>query len=570
MSLIRRTMFLRRSMNFVALSHQPEFKQGKTTFNWKPLADTTPAAQGSCSTSSTLTSSSSMVPVPQVQSNWARERLSLLGMPRGYPHTCARGFRRYFYLSVGAAFVGNFGTSIATQTLLGGFFAEASPRVWMLKDLAPAIFAAVIANKVISYEGRPKFWLVVYALLTNVSTITDMYIPSMVPPKYLLAAAVVTSMVKQSALLMFFVTRAACLQHFATHNNLAEFTKKFNSFGMVNFTVAMALGIGYTTLVTNFHAQLATVIVCCAANTTLNYMSVSRIAFRVLNPTTAHVVCRRFIASEGAVVMSPTDVSKVLGMWGTIIHDTARDMTDVMNISPPLSSLRVRAETLGQELIAHPSLPFAFGVWSQNPYDEESSIVARIPIIGKLFVSAGKNISRAWRGIHKAVTGVDDSKGTLAARRLGQDVRLSVLVGADCSNKHLMCACLVAYAALVELETAVASGTTTIPQSKDELSTFLRKCCREHKDWSQKAELLLSRLKELGWETDSLSIDPAELRFSMEHPVQPLTTEGDDAEVISPSACVDDDHVVATVVPHIEQQTTSTAAGKSNGSAPPR
>jgi hypothetical protein len=510
-----------------------------------------------------------MIPVPQAQDNWARERLSLLGMPRGYPHTCARGFRRYFYLSVGAAFVGNFGTSIATQTLLGGFFAEASPRVWMLKDLAPAIFAAVIANKVISYEGRPKFWLVVYALLTNISTITDMYIPSMVPPKYLLAAAVLTSMVKQSALLMFFVTRAACLQHFATHNNLAEFTKKFNSFGMVNFTVAMALGIAYTSFVTNFHVQLATVVVCCAANTTLNYLSVSRIAFRVLNPTTAHVVCRRFIASEGTDVMSPTDVSKVLGMWGTVVHDTKCDMTDALQIGPPLSSVRVRAETLKQELIAHPSLPFAFGVWSLSHLDEGRSLVSRIPVVGRAIVSAGKSASKACRALYRIATGGTDSdKVALAARQLGKDVRLSVLVGADCNNKNLMCACLIAYAALVELQSAVATNTTTLPQSTEELSAFLRKCCHEHKDWAQKADLLLSRLKELGWETDSLSIDPAELRFSMERLAHPLTTEGDDAEVV-PTGDVEDD--VVTPVPCVTANSVrkeNDQPASSSGSAP--
>lgn len=504
MSLLRRSLpqLQRRVMSFAALAssspHRPSFKQGKTTYSWRSAtipSPPPPPANGEVGPSPPLPSA--IIPVAHGGDNWAWERLSLLGMPRGYPHTCARGFRRYFYMSVGAAFVGNFGTSIATQTLLGGFFAEASPRVWMLKDLAPAIFAAFIANKVISYEGRPKFWLVIYALLTNVSTITDMYIPSMVPAKYLLAAAVVTSMVKQSALLMFFVTRAACLQHFATHNNLAEFTKKFNSFGMVNFTVATALGIAFTSVVPNFHAQLATVMVCCVANTALNYLSVARIAFRVLNPTTAHVVCRSFILSDGTEVMRPADVSRVLGLLGTVSHHVDKEMTEIFQVGPCMSSLDIRADKMADEFVAHPALPFAFGLW------EVKRAVRRRGV-----VSAAHALTSSLRRTIGRLVGRGGERTSLATIRFGSRVRLSLLISAECNNKNLMCAYVIAYAALLEKSTSV--------RSVDELAAFLRKCCHDHKDWTQRAELLLSRLKEHGWETDSLSLDPAEMRFSMD------------------------------------------------------
>eukprot|EP00331_Platyophrya_macrostoma_P023014 CAMPEP_0176442798 /NCGR_PEP_ID=MMETSP0127-20121128/22036_1 /TAXON_ID=938130 /ORGANISM="Platyophrya macrostoma, Strain WH" /LENGTH=421 /DNA_ID=CAMNT_0017827893 /DNA_START=387 /DNA_END=1652 /DNA_ORIENTATION=- len=418
----------------------------------------------------------------------------MVGMPKGYPHTCAPGFARYFYLSVAASFVGSFATSIATQTLLGGFFADSSARVWMLKDLAPAILAALIANKMVSYELRPKFWLVVYAILTNVSTITDMFIPSLVPAQYLLPAAVVTSLVKQSAFLMYFISRASALQHFATHNNLAEFTKKINSFGMVNYTVATAVGIAFTSLVTTtFEAQLMVVIVGCCLNTLLNYLSMQPIAFRVVNATTGHYIFRRFVLSNYTSVPTPEDVNEALGFRGVVRHE-ADEMTDRIVFGPPLDALEWGGARPGGMTVVHADLPFGIGLFEMKPQ--------RMRLGG------------AW----------DVSKPPPTTRRSdllfhSRSERMVLLVERSCDVRHVIAAVLMMY-------TAAMQPPHRIPD-RAALLLFLRDDCLEHhKHYLKRADTLMQQLKSEGWDTQNVLLDPLDMRVSLhEKEANPLHSD---------------------------------------------
>lgn len=274
---------------------------------------------------------------------------SAFGMPEGYPDTTADGFRRFFYLSQGSAFVSNFSSSIGYQSLLSGFFLTASPQMWMLKDLIPALLAAYMANRVVSYENRPKFWFCVSVFMSNVTVMTDMLIPTLAP-SYLVVAAITTSTVKQSASLMYFIARASALQHFSINNNLADITKKFNSFGMVNYTIASALGIVFCTYMASFPVQVATALVCCAVNMVLAPMSMNFIAFRILNFTTISLIMRSYV--EHNTVLSPEQVSDILGVRMKLSFDRdPNDMQELLYISPPLSKMHIRSDQLDRDVL---------------------------------------------------------------------------------------------------------------------------------------------------------------------------------------------------------------------------
>ena len=439
------------------------FTQGKTEYGWR----TVEGHRGS-------------IPVVVAEESFA-DRMRLAGMPKGYPHTVAPGFRRFFHVSLLGSFVSNFAASVATQCLLGGFFADATPQVWMLKDLAPALIAAIVANKVVSYEGRPKFWIVVSAVLTQSAVIADLFITSLVEPQHYLIAAVVTSTLKQSAFLMFFVARACALQHFATNQNLAEVTKKFNSFGMVNFTVATALGIAFTTAVPNFSIQIVTVLCCAVMTVITQYVSMAPIAFRVLTPGTASVVFRKFIESDFNSVPTPDDVSEMLGMSG---HAPPYPFSDFYLVNPPVPSLDVSFATIDSSVIVlNDTLKCTIGLWPLN-------------------LSPSR---RCWRRAMRVLSSILWGSNSVKTQLTHGDMRLVLFVWKGCDVKGLLCAHLMIHAAIAAHGDDLAA-----------LQAFLKECSRNNcKLWMQKAELLMLHMKNAGWDVNTVPIDSVEMRVSL-------------------------------------------------------
>jgi hypothetical protein len=337
----------------------------------------------------------------------------------------------------------------------------------MLKDLAPTLIATFLANKVASYEMRPKFWLLVYGALNNLSIIADMFIPSVIASQYLLPAAVFTSILKQSAILMFFVARASALQHFATHQNLAEFTKKFNSFGMVIFTVATALGIGFTSLCQDFYVQLGVVLLCSAINIALLHQSMAPIAFRVINETTGEILVRSYIRSNYLKVPTPEAVARELGVWGTV-GDSMRCM---MFVNPPVTILSIRSDSLDSDVLVNGShLNFVIGVWE-------------LPL---------------------KISLLQERRRIFAGKPLA-DETLSVvlLVGKGCQPRQLFCAHLMMQAALEECD------------SMDGVKAFLRSCAANSKLWLQKSDLFALHLSECGWDAKNVTMDPVDMRIAV-------------------------------------------------------
>lgn len=287
------------------------------------------------------------------------QSLAAIAMPSGYPQSCAPGYARYFYLYVLHAFVSNFSMSIATQALLGGFFAESTPQVWMLKDLAPSVVAAYFANRVASYESRPKYWLLVAVALSQGASILDLLIPCVVDPEHLLGAAIFSAVIKSNAVLMHFVARASVLQHFAIYQNLGEIQKKLNSAGMINFPIATALGIGFSTLFPSFAVQAAAVGLCSVAAVALVHASLSHVAFRSITPLTGQIVFEKFIATNYSEVETLEFAEQRLGTAARLTDNKYIEEHFVVN--PPLSNIN---PSLEGTLLSGDSLDFTIGLWN--------------------------------------------------------------------------------------------------------------------------------------------------------------------------------------------------------------
>lgn len=453
------------------------FSQGATDYRWRAL----PKHEN--------------VKVPVIlRGDTAYNRVRLFGMPKGYPNTTSPGFQRFFYLSQANSFVSNFASSIGFQSLLNGFFLGSSPQLWMLKDLVPALLAAYLANRVVSYENRPKFWFSLSVFMSNVSVISDMLIPSLVP-QHLLSAAIITSTVKQSSSLMYFVSRAAALQHFATHNNLAELTKKFNSFGMVNYTVATALGIVYCTYIANFTVQLVTAVVCCAANMVLAPMSMNPIAFRILNFTTIHLLMHAYVKERR--VLTPDDVSMKLGVrMVPNLPDEPRDRTALILVSPPIDKLIIHSDTLEEDVLyANDNGMFMLGLWAPSTVPmsiRECWDRWELPTWCKAPPAALGRMRRLW--CKKADTEVDAIFG---------EKRLVLLVHTRCTPPDLITAYMVMYTAVLQ------HATTEL-----ELRTFLSRCHEEQKLWQERAADFRESLRHVNWDCDLPAIDHPDFRLS--------------------------------------------------------
>uniref|UniRef100_A0A146KN52 Protein root UVB sensitive/RUS domain-containing protein n=2 Tax=Lygus hesperus TaxID=30085 RepID=A0A146KN52_LYGHE len=185
--------------------------------------------------------------------------------------------------------------------------------------------------------------------MNNATVMTDMLIPTFMP-NHLLVAAIATSALKQSSALMYFIARAAAQQHFAINNNLAELTKKFNSFGMVNYTVASAMGIVFCTYIASFPVQVVTALSCCALNMVLAPMAMINIEFRLLNFTTSSLLMRAYI--ERQEVLTPKDISKLLGIRMKLHFDNdVEDMERLLYISPPVGKLNIRSDCLHEDVL---------------------------------------------------------------------------------------------------------------------------------------------------------------------------------------------------------------------------
>ncbi|TPP43713.1 Vitamin B6 photo-protection and homoeostasis family protein [Leishmania donovani] len=455
------------------------FSQGMTDYRWCAIPGT------------------DTVCAPSVQHReTVSNRIRLFGMPKGFPDTTAAGFQRFFYLSLTSSFVSNFASSIGYQSLLSGFFLGSSPQLWMLKDLVPALFAAYMANKVVSYESRPKFWFVVSVFINNLTVISDMLIPSVLP-NHLLAAAIITSTVKQSSALMYFVTRASALQHYAINNNLAELTKKFNSFGMVSYTVATALGILYCTYIASFTVQLITVAACCVTNMFLSSMSMMPITFRLLNFDTMKLLLRAFIL-EKRRILTPQEISNLLGvrmlpMQALKKVGIAMDVaTHLVCVSPPVNKLLIRSDTLEEDVLyVNSDHMFMLAMWKPSPLPltlRECWQRYEFPPLPRLFRKA------SWRR---------RSQEDLDMEKKFHGRRLVLLVHQKCTAKHLIAAYLIMY-------TAVLQHADT----EEELRRFVRTCHGEQELWHLRGEEFGQMLLAADWDVHLPLLDHHNFRMS--------------------------------------------------------
>ncbi|CCW70674.1 unnamed protein product [Phytomonas sp. Hart1] len=414
-------------------------------------------------------------------------------MPKGYPDTTAPGFQRFFCLSQASSFVSNFGASLGFQALLNGFFLGSSPQLWIFKDLGPALMAAYLANRVVNYENRPKFWFSFSVSISNATVILEMLIPSVVPT-HLLMAAILTSTIKQSTSLMYSVSRAAALQHFATHNNLSELTRKFNSVGMVTYTVSTTLGIVFCAYVPSFTIQLITVVVCCALNSVLAPVIMRPIVFRIVNFNTIHLIMHAYI-TEGKI-LTPDNVSENIGiLMVPRILNKPYEHPSLIYISPPIDKLIIRSDTLDEDVLyVDRNGMFMLALW--EPTNAPLTIrecwhrwemPSFFRILRYRLLPQSLFVKRAKRGTDTVFGGK----------------RLALLVHNKCSSRDLITAYLILY-------TAVLRHART----ELELRSFIKSCHTEQRKWREEAFSLRQNMRLVNWDVDLPAIDHPHFRLS--------------------------------------------------------
>lgn len=439
-----------------------------------------------------------------------RKKVSQFGMPKGFPHTVAPGYQSFFYYSIIGASISNFSSSIGYQTLLSGFFLDSSPQFWMLKDLFPAMLATYLANRVVSYENRPKFWYMISVLLYNGTVIADMFIPSL-PANQMVFAAVCTSVLKQSSALMFVVTRACALQHYAVDNNLGEVTKKFNSFSMVIYTVATAAGIGFCYLVPSFTVQMSIAVGCVFLNQlVIAPLALRPLHFRILNFSSMCALLLSYTNGKNTAVLTPSEVSALLGLREKPV--TQRQVSQLVWISPPLKKLVIHGSRIRQDVLfvnSHRTYLLGLFETTSRPLSAKEYWKRRelpeVPLVGRL----STHWRRMWQrkrttGDRQAAQEQEELQAKLEARltALGGR-RLVLLVQTECSAADIIEAYFLMFTALLK------HGETT-----ETLKAFLQECQENEDKWKEEAAVFCEQLAEANWDIVLPLLDHPDYRLT--------------------------------------------------------
>eukprot|EP00758_Cryptobia_borreli_P002085 Tbor_TRINITY_DN2770_c0_g1::TRINITY_DN2770_c0_g1_i1::g.15265::m.15265 len=499
-----------------------------------------------------------------------KKYIANIGMPRGYPSSCAEGYSRFFYFNLAASFFSSFSMSIATQALLSGFFAESTAQIWMIKDLAPSLIAAYLANRVASYELRPKYWMMISVFMTQASIFVDLLIPGNISPDLYLWGAIASSIVKHNATLMHFVARASILQHFATHQNLGEIQKKFNSFGMVNFTVASAMGILLTTYIPSFYLQLAVVSLSSCISISCTYYGVKHTSFCVLTPVTAQLSFQSYlkcptdvVSSDGTRAITPKrfssvltteEVNDIVGFKAVIPQDQCMD--DVFVVNPKLETLKMtlkggtvvptsdRTEKYDYEfegtLLQHHHLHFTIGLWEEVGDKGRTKLVLLVHTkcdtsqlygallmcyesirIANVFLKEGEESHRKWQD---SIRSFFSSELQDSFQRSMEKSPTAFRQAYYSAKKDKMVAQLIAKAEEMKMNTSEnkSSGEGNVGREANILSPSTHRLTGNfvelYKDsvaerWIHQTAHLTSLLEDAGWDVINPSIDPIDLRI---------------------------------------------------------
>lgn len=428
--------------------------------------------------------------------NTITEKIKYFGMPGGYPVTVAPNYRRFFHYSMVGAILSNFAASIGYQSLLGGFFAGGSPQLWILKDLIPALVATYIANRVVSYEKRPKFWFHVSVFLYNSTVLLDMFVPSL-STNYMVAAAIFSSVLKQSSALMFMVCRACALQHFAIGKNLGDLTKKFNSFNMVIFTCATTAGVGFCYMVPSFTVQMSIVV----AIVFLNQLFITRqamdcIHYRIINVTTIHVLLADYMKAlrenGKGKVLTPTEMSEIQGIRETTCAEG--NLRERILVGPPIRTLNICQETLQEDVVfINRRNTFLIGFF--EPSQVRYCGNYELPLwVGKLC----SNIAKINFGKNKKSEAADGSSDVLFDGK-----RMVIFFQSECTAFDMFQAYVVFSFALLH------HG-----QSTSEVKSFLRQCNTEQELWEKQTEEFRFALEEAEWDVRIPLLDHPGMRLT--------------------------------------------------------
>lgn len=405
------------------------------------------------------TSKSPSPPTPTFTRPTLRQRLRSWIVPRGYPNTVGAGFKTYYMWAIVAICANSFSTTISTQALLKGFFLESTALTWMLKDIFPAFLSSFLIGLITTFDTRSKYWFLIASVMFQVCVLAEFAIAYFASPTYLFYGGVAVSLGKSVSFLISGITRASFHQHFATHQNLGDLTKCFNSMALVAYTVSSALGLGFVAIAADTPAVQFGAICCSSALSVFTARKAAlAIHSRILTRLTVGIIVNQFVTSNYSAVPSPTEVAQIVGIWSV----------------PPM----------GDPKAAQPRLPFVINPPLGDAADPDG--YDSLPAVLQHFLTALN--SRVCLYISK-----------------GRHPQLVMLVERDAPLRDVLFGVCVAEAFLQ----IHGVDHAHIGKGLAELS-------EQRGVWEQRIQCLLLLLEKAGWDCTSHCIDVISMRYHVE------------------------------------------------------
>ncbi|KAL9644625.1 hypothetical protein ABK040_015364 [Willaertia magna] len=253
-----------------------------------------------------------------------RNKFISVFLPKGYPNSVSDNYLNYCKWQAAQYIAGSFSGVLSMQALLyaagitsntitvamlGGALA------WIIKDGLGQLGGILFASKVnTNFDADPKYWrlrgeyaLIASALLEILSPLSG--------AKWFILQASIANIGKNISCFAAGATRAAMNQSFAKSDNLADVTAKATSQTLASSLIGTGLGITFSSLFSLTTYSFATIfpVFCALSFIQLYslYKAVSCVRLRVLNKQRFFILCSKYLESNGATVLTPTEVSKL-------------------------------------------------------------------------------------------------------------------------------------------------------------------------------------------------------------------------------------------------------------------
>lgn len=196
------------------------------------------------------------------------------------------GFGQFVaYNSVSTA-AGAVAGSMATTTLLGVFFVDSTPIMWLFKDLAPAVASVILASTFADSDRKPKRTLCGAVAAVQASFACDLAAASLLPVDALVALCALTSMVRCAGMLALGASRATLIRNMSIDGNVGDLTTRVSGATVLAYTVGGAIGLAISAAVTNPAMQAGGVVALSGVACVTAYHAARGVIMRVVDELT--------------------------------------------------------------------------------------------------------------------------------------------------------------------------------------------------------------------------------------------------------------------------------------------